>query len=304
MDIEDYLEQKRALEAKKELLEAKERLKDDSEKKKRELERERKKASGDRTITPGEPRPEAAASDYSPGDIYRKIILWNIIVLVIIIALFSFLYFYPGDGKAETSTEKDTDTLTGSAVIETKDKNETNKTADDEKKEEKKNETKEEKYPGPEFEFYAEDKELGLFDNSGKIGGENLVTTSSFYDDGILVLDSKEDSVIKCFIDREVTVDKDSDGEEDLRDIDLDFIVDELDNREKTEFKESLPGSFKQGSYGGKGKVMASYEARCYYCINPECEGENGGVDKNGESIRTAKIRFKADPDASTNSTN
>ena len=297
MDIEDYLEQKRALEAKKELLETKERLKDDSEKRKRELEREKKKAFADKTA-PGEPRPEPAR-EHDAGDMYRKIILWNIIVLVIIIALFSFLYFYPSGGKAETNIEKDTGTLTGSAVIETNDKNETKEAVKEEK-----NETKEVKYPGPEFEFYAEDKELGLFDNSGKIGGENLVTTSSFYDDGVLVLDNKESSVIKCFIDREVVVDKDSDGEEDLRDIDLDFIVDELDNSEEATYKESLPGSFKQGSYSGKGKVTASYEARCYYCINPECEGDNGGVDKNGESVRTAKIRFKADPDASTNSTN
>ena len=112
------------------------------------------------------------------------------------------------------------------------------------------------------------------------------------------MLENKENAVIKCYIDRQVSVDEDLDTKEDLNDFDLDFIVDELDSGQTEKFGESLPGSFKQGTYGGKGAVTAEYEARCYFCLNPECDGDEGGIDKNGESKDTAKIKFQANPDS------
>jgi len=304
MDIEDYLERKRSLEAKKELLEAKEHLKEDAEKKKRELEREKKRMSGEKpgaVVLEARERNELSPVPHEVGmqDMFRKMLLWNTIIVVLVLGLFAFLYFTPFDGEVDTSSTTNSNVVTGSTVITTTEKNQTNDTQQQQPPTNQQQPPPEPiTYPGPEFDFYAEDEELGPFDSSGKIGGENLVITSSYYNDAQLVLENKESSVIKCYIDRQVTVDEDLNGKEELSDFDLDFIVDELDAGEKETFQESLPGSFKEGTYGGEGKVTANYDARCYYCTNAECEGTDGGIDKDGESKDTAKIKFQANPDA------
>ena len=157
MDIEDYLEQKRTLEAKKELLEAKERLKEDAEKRKRELEKEKKKVV--EKPSHGEPSASERSVRDDSQDMYRRIIMWNIIILVLIIGLFSFLYFYPREGKTETSTTKDTSSLTGSTVIETKDDQPPSTIKDHQQN--ITNHTQEETtYPGPEFDFLHRIKSL------------------------------------------------------------------------------------------------------------------------------------------------
>ncbi|MEK6839449.1 MAG: hypothetical protein AABX72_00780, partial [Nanoarchaeota archaeon] len=276
------------------------KLKDDSDKKRKELDREKKKiVSSDKPSTPSfesrEPSTPEPARDSNVQDMFRKMILWNTIILVLIVGFVGFFMFYsPGDDDVAIPVKETQNIVTGGTVIETQNTNDTNKTQ--QSNQQTTTPPPPTTYPGPEFDLYAEDAELGPFDSSGKIGGENLVVTSEYYSDAYLHLENKESSVIKCFIDRETSVDKDLDGKEDLHDYDLDFIIDELDPAQKEKFKESLPGSFKEGTYDGKGKVTVTYEARCYYCINPSCEGDDGGVDKNGESKDTAKVKFEAKP--------
>jgi len=290
MDIEEYLEQKRALEAKKELLETKERLKEDSERRKRELEKEKRKATGsERAERSPSHEPDSTPEGVVPSDFYRRILFFNFIVLVIIGgAVLGWLYFFQGEEevttvppvvvKTEENTSQGTSVTPPAPSTTTVPVNTTPAPT---------------KFPGPEFNFYVEDKELGLFDSAGKLSGENLVIGSPYYNDAVLHLENAESAVIKCFIDRTVLVDENGDGKEELMDLDLNFVKDELDPGQKTEIDESLPGAFDKGTYHNKGKITAEYEVRCYYCIDPECED----TDKNGESTKTAKVKFQVQED-------
>lgn len=300
MDIDEYLQEKRALEAKKELLEAKERLKDDAEKRKRELEREKRKVGGEKAVSsspaPEDRRGEPVSSEYGTQDMFRKIMVWNILAVLIIVVLFATLWFFPkyGQEQIEEILGKGSDTVTGSTVIE-KDKESTQTTPPKDSislNPNVTNGTAPATYPGPEFLLFAEDSELGEFDENGKLGGENLVISASHYEDLVLHLENQESGVTKCFIDREVTVDENLDGKDDLRDYDLDIFVYELDPYEKFTWTDSLPGSFDQGSYDGAGKITALYEARCYYCVDASCED----YDENGESDDSIKVKVEAKP--------
>ncbi len=311
MDIEEYLEQKRSLEAKKELLEAKERLKEDGEKKKKELDKERKKSFGEKPSMLDSSRPTASRTepdkDSDSGDMMRKLVLFNIIVLVLIVLIFGTLYFlFPLNGKGDSKSTSTTNSnsLTGGSTVDTTaiTSNTSNKTTDHTTQQDDDEEGKtsdSEKYPGPEFDFFAEDKQLGKFDKNGKLGGENLVISSSYYSDPVLHLENKEPNVAKCFVDRRVAVDENLDGDDDLTDVGLDLFVYELDPGEKYEWDDSIPGSFEQGTYNGEGRVVVDYDARCYFCIDKFCDK----YDKNGETKESVKIRFKADPDAASNNT-
>jgi hypothetical protein len=300
MDIEDYLKQKRSLEAKKELLESKEKLKDDSHKKKRELEDRKKKIE---SRDGGEPPRRSSGEEGSSPDMFKKILLWNTVMLLLIVGvIFAGVFFFMDDGGTlETDDEEE-----GEIIVEEEGEEEEAGNETEEEIIEEVNETEEEPttYPGPEFEIYVEDEDLGPFESNGRIGGERLIINSKYYNDARLHLNNLEPNDIVCYVDREITVDTDLDGEDDLHDFDLDYLLIEFDKYEKFDWKESLPGAFEEGEYEGEGKVTVKYEARCYFCKDREC---TYGGDKGGESIGTAKAIFTAEAGSSiitTNTTN
>lgn len=300
MDIEEYIKRKRELEAKKDILEGKEHLKEEREKKKQELEKEKKRVfkHEERASHSGEHH-EHAPEQQHPFNMYKKILMWNMLLLFLVFSLFAVAYFFPRYGKEQIETIAGlsntlaTQSNTSEAPVVSEENVSSNATSPQDGQGNATGVVPE-KYPGPEFALYLEDEELGSFDESGKIGGENLVITSKYYNDGIIHLDNKEKNVIICYIDRHTTVDENRDGKIDLEDFDLDFIVEELDPLEKFTWKDSLPGEFKDGTYSGYGKTTAEYEARCYYCIDKFC---SEGGDKNGESVGSAKLKFDAKSD-------
>lgn len=278
MDIEEYLKQKRELEAKKELLEAKDRLKGEKEKKKPDERHDDRKISAEKSIDKG-PRPEP-----SIADLFRKMVFWNIFILLIIVVLFAAFYFLPkevsvvdNNGKEQTNVGLNDNEEKNATDEEKTITNTTTTNTTDEP----------EKYPGPEFTLWAEDRDLGPFDERGRIDGETLIVTAKYYDDAVIFLQSSETSRIACFVDRQVTVDSDGDGKTDLRDFDLDFTKVELNPLEKFQWSDSLPGAFQEGEYAG-GKVTVEYEGRCYYCKDKFCDS----IDMNGESMKKTMLKF------------
>ena len=290
MDIEDYLKRKRELESKKEYLESRESLKETREKKRKELEGEKKRFVSRRSEEPS--KPEAPVAQGGPHDFYRKIIGWNVLILVLVFALFAVAYFLPmyGEDQIKDIVGEEKGEITGNVVLEegVEETEEETVVEEDEELEEEP-----EKYPGPGFLFHVEDADLGKFDQYGRIGGENLIINTPYYNDAVIYLQNEESSRIICYVDRHITVDKDFDGKTDLEDFDLDFIIDELDSYGKFDWKDSLPGAFKEGDYNGKGSVSVKYDSRCYYCIDKGC---SGGGDKDGESSMSIKLKFKANP--------
>src|SRR3989344_6580888 len=225
MDIDEYLREKRNLEAKKELLEAKEKLKDEKNKKTKEFEKEKQNSFTVKSDpTPSSTTQTSHPAEFSPHTLFKRMVFWNIFILIIIIALFATYMFMPKEIELKTNGQETTTPTTEGTGATTPNTNTTNNTITNTQN----NKTIEEPltYPGPEFTFWLEDKDLGPFDERGRLNGqETLIINAPYYNDAIIHLKNQESNNIICYIDRDTSVDQDQDGQADLLDYDTDFIV-------------------------------------------------------------------------------
>lgn len=312
MDIEEYLAQKRSLERKKDDLESKEKLREQSLKSKKELLKEKDRPSffsrpphqeaKPQPTSPQPSRPQQAPDFYDP---IRKMIVWNMLLLLVIVVMGVVLFFVISDDGAAPpvvvqtpSSAKQTPSTGASANTTSQEENETIV------------EEEPEVYEGPEIVFYAQDKEFGRFDSDGRLpDGGFLVFFDDYYSDLELYLENDDASRSICFIDKEVHVDTNFDGIEDLTAYTPDAIVEKLGAKDIQKIPNTIPAGLGEG-YTGTGKVRASYEARCYYCMNDECApSRNGepGWDEDGETMKSATVIVNIRPPnsgGSGNSTN
>lgn len=326
MDIEEYLAQKRTLEKKKENLESREKLKQKAEDTKKEFLKEVQKPVLAKDIKqpmlPNKETPNAQGPRSSSGqpDFYepmRKMIIWNMILLFVVVVMGMVLFFaLSGDREqpiliqqpqsTTTPTDQQTGTNQSNATESTQITPVDNKT---------------EYYEGPEIDFTARDFDeahntgLGAFDEDGRLpGGVVLIIAGAGgrYGDLELKIVNEEASRIICFIDRTVKVDTDFDGATyELDDKDEKHLVFKLGPAETDTATDTIPGQFSQGVYEGKGRILARYDAACYYCTNDDCKTDGGdkGYDEYGETKADVVVRVSANPSAgsgsnSTNNTN
>lgn len=306
MDIEEYLRQKRELEAKKEMLEAKEKVVDhDKERFKKE---QRAKIYAEHGVNPkhsapSEPYEHTPAhhhtSSSGPG-------MWNTLLLFLILILLAVTYFIPRFGEEQirniVSDESGGKTVDPeenqvTAPSSTTTTNQNNEPASSEE---------EETPEGPLFSLSVRDDEEGQFDDNGKIDDEILVLSiesgPKYYEDFTLQFINKETEPIMCKLDRDIEIDTDFDGRIDIKDADVDRFKIELDPKAtKTITSDVVPGSVETGTYEGTGDIHATYEARCYFCLDEDCNK----IDDEAESTQEAFFRVWINKeDFLTNSTN
>lgn len=122
--------------------------------------------------------------------------------------------------------------------------------------------------------------------SSGKILS---IQGPTFYNDFSITLQNKEREKILCSIDRKIDIDVDIDGTLDVEGIySLDRHTVKIKPIESEEIKagiESVPGSVPE--YQGKGELWVEYEARCYFCLDDQCDSyEKRGETKNKKYFR------------------
>lgn len=293
MDIEEYLRQKRELEAKKEMLEAKEKVVDHE--KERFKKEQRAKLYAEHGVTPKHPAsaevhehtsPHYHAPSSGPG-------MWNTILLFLILILLAVTYFIPRFGEEQIRDIISDET--GSKPVEpAQNQNQatTPSTTTNQNNEPTPSEDEEEPPEGPLFSLSVRDDEEGLFDEDGKIDGEVIIldiqSGPKYYEDFTLQFVNKEAESIMCKIDREIEIDTDFDGRIDIEDADVNRFKIEIDPKAtKTINSDVVPGLVETGTYEGKGDIRATYEARCYYCLDEDCNK----VDDEAESVREAFFR-------------
>src|SRR3989344_5595307 len=148
----------------------------------------------------------------------------------------------------------------------------------------------------------GKDEEEGLFDDDGKIDGEvlvlNIQSGLKYYEDFIFTVSNKETDPIVCKIDRKVEIDTDFDGEIDIEDNDVDRFKIEIDPKSsKSINSDVVPGTVELGTYEGTGDIHTTYESRCYYCEDVDCNR----IDETAESIEEAFFRVWINKDAFLN---
>lgn len=314
MDIEEYLRQKKELEAKKQLLEAKEKLKEV-----REPVKER-------------PKPKPAQAQYQPvqqvhhaprayHEEPREIneptlkpwMIWDFLVLLIVLTLFSVTYFFPrvdaNDIKADILDDVLKADITGKAVSEIpavkENTDEESETIEPEDEPEPDNELDVEqvattKKPGPRFMLQLKDPDAGIFDENGKINNKILDITGDDYYDFDLLLTNKEDNSIVCKLDKEIDIYGNFDTTITAKDVKPDYQIEELDNKEVYTKRESAPGDTEVGTYGGKGSLVGKYSSRCYFCMDKECESYDQNTEKEESAIFKVILRGKAEVNLSS----
>ena len=308
MDIEEYLRQKRELEAKKEMLEAKEKVVDhDKERFKKE---QRAKIYAEHGVTPkhsaaSEPQENTSAHHYhapssGPG-------MWNTLLLFLILILLAVTYFIPRfgeeqirnivsdeggsktvDPKNEPTAPSPSSTTTSTTTNKTTASSPPSQTSD-----------------GPLFSLFVRDDEEGLFDEDGKIDDEilvlNIESGPKYYEDFTLQFNNKETEPIMCKLDRDIEIDTDFDGTRDIKDADVNRFKIEMDPKgTKNINSDVVPGTVETGTYEGTGDVRATYEARCYFCLDEDCNT----IDEDAESVREAFFRVWINKENFFNSTN
>lgn len=312
MDIEEYLRQKRELEAKKDMLEAKERVDLDKDKYKKE---QRAKIYAEHGVTPKHVPEHHTAHDpgvHHPSQpTYRPVSsstgLWNTLLLFLILILLVVSYFLPrfGEDQIKGVVQQELESKTPSSLKETPEETtppekieETNQTPTETENLTTSNEN------GPKFIFTVEDDEDGLFDDDGKIDGEiislNVEQGAKYYSDFTLSIANKETDHLMCKVERDVEIDTDFDGTVDLRDSDS--------NRYKVEIKpkavekitsDVVPGAIDTGTYEGRGDIGTTYTVHCYFCIDDDCNA----IDDTSETTESAYLRVFINKDAPGNST-
>ncbi len=306
MDIEEYLRQKRSLEAKKELLEAKDRL--------QKQERRREPPASKETISrdddaPKDQKPQRPERDdsfkreipASTETLFRRLVMWNMIILVIVVGAAGAFLFLKDDSGATPSDSKN-NPITGAAIANIASaQNTTPSPSQSPSPNQTTQPTKKQNYPGPDFKISLEDEELGPFEQpTGNIGGEHLVLNSPYYQDIILKIFNEDSSTMVCFIDRHVTVDENFDNNPELEDYNLDMFIEEVDKKSQEIIKDTAPGTFEQGEYNGIGKVTVEYEVRCYYCLDLLCDEH----DPLGETKKSRLLKFSVNPPIIQNQSN
>ncbi len=309
MDIEEYLRQKRELEAKKEMLEAKEKVVDhDKERFKKE---QRAKIYAEHGVNPkhsapSEPYEHTPAhhhtSSSGPG-------MWNTLLLFLILILLAVTYFIPRFGEeqirnivSEESDEKNTNPATNEPSTPSS----TTTTSTTSNTEPSTSSSSSEIPDGPLFSLFVRDDQEGQFDDNGKIDDEilvlNIESGPKYYEDFTLQFNNKETEPIMCKLDRDIQIDTDFDGAIDIKDADVDRFKIEIDPKgSKTITSDVVPGTVETGTYEGTGDIHATYEARCYFCLDEDCNK----IDDEAESTQEAFFRVWINKeDFLTNSTN
>ncbi|GEM_PF-2808572 len=304
MDIEEYLRQKRELEAKKEMLEAKEKVVDhDKERFKKE---QRAKLYAEHGVTPKHPTPEY--SERAPSHHYQMPSsgpgMWNTILLFLILILLAVSYFVPrfGEDQIRNIIKEES----GDEQIDAEQDQNDGEQQDDAIQDDNNNggneEPIEEPQEGPLFTLSVSDNGLDksstrddeVFDKYGTLDGDILRIDNArrgYYDDFVVKIANEEDEWIVCELDRDVEIDKDFDGETDLESHDI--------KRYKLKIKSTLydlvdedvvPGTIdsREGIYEGRGSVLTTYEAHCSFCEDDSCIKED-----NSRGKRTEKTFFK-----------
>ncbi len=288
MDIEDYLKQKRELERKKDVLEAKERLKEVREEPKRPV-RE--------PIAPQEPQSEPTLKPW---------MIWDMLMLIIVMSLFATAYFFPqyNAEKIKEIIKADPTLITGSAILQqsqttaqqgseqnTQTTTEQSQQTNELPKTQTPHKETPEQLPGPEFQLKLKDRTLGDFDRDGKIDDQIVEIISSSqsarYEDLIIEIKNDESEQIQCEVDKDIKIDTDFDNTPDARDYGRVATL-ELDPNSNEEKRETIPADPEEGSYLGRGRLTASYKAKCFFCIDNECNA----VEKDGKSEKTATAKI------------
>ena len=313
MDIEEYLRQKRELEAKKEMLEAKEKVVDhDKERFKKE---QRAKIYAEHGVNPKHiATPET--HEHTPAHNYRAPSsgpgLWNTFLLFLILILLAVTYFIPrfgeeqirnivsDEGGSKTINPKENEPTTPSPSSTTTSTTTNNTTTSS---------SSSQTSDGPLFSLFVRDDDEGQFDKFGKIDDEILVVNiesgPKYYEDFTLQFNNKELESIMCKLDRTIEIDTDFDDTIDIRDADVDRFKIEMDSKgTKTINSDVVPGTVETGTYEGSGDIRATYEARCYFCLDEDCNT----IDEDAESVQEAFFRVWINKEGfltnSTNSTN
>ncbi len=319
MDIEEYLRQKRELEAKKEMLEAKEKVVDhDKERFKKE---QRAKLYAEHGVNPKhsaiseshEHAPAHHPTSSGPG-------MWNTILLFLILILLAVSYFTPrfGEDKIRDIIKEESDGQQIETEQEPNNEEEQNEVTQNENTEKENEEKPVEEPEGPLFSISISDNGIDktstrddeVFDNKdGTLDGEILRIDNArrgYYDDFIVKIINEEDEWIVCELDRDVQIDQDFDGAIDLESHDV--------KRHKLKIKPNLydlinkdvvPGTIdsREGTYEGRGSIRATYEAHCSFCEDDLCIEPD-----NARGKRTLPAFFKVyineDESIFNNSTN
>ncbi len=292
MEIEEYLKQKRALEAKKQLLEAKTTLKETLKK---------EKPAEKRTAFSDDEPEEHERHHVSSEPSLKPWMLWDILIILIMVTLFITSYFFPRydekyienlvNGKLGEMTL--TETLKAVAQMEKTPVQQETGDETDAEDDTTKEENIKEPLPGPEFTVLLEDSTLGTFDKHGKVNNEILVIEgSNYYKEFSFILQSEESVRTKCFIDRTTTIDTDYDGTPDITEPDDNYVVIELNPGQREEIPDTIPGEVKSGTYTGTGLLVGEYVAECFFCLDEDCNQ----IEEDGEEKHTAQLKVNMNP--------
>ncbi len=341
MDIEEYLRQKRELEAKKSMLEAKEKVVDhDKERFKKE---QRAKIYAEHGVTAKHAASEHDSSEHLPPHHYKMPSsgpgMWNTLLLFLILVLLVVSYFIPRFGEDQIRSIVKVET--GKNTIDTQEnqKEETVDPDDDDKDgvpndddeclttpsacdvdatgcsidsdEDGTCDALDKKEPvsdGPLFSILAKDDEEGLFDDEGKLDGEILVVNIEkglkYYEDFTIEISNKESESIVCKIDRDIQIDTDFDGKIDLKDADLDRFKLEIDPKSSESISSDVaPGTVETGTYEGKGDLRITYDARCKFCLDRDCNKVDDTAESNKRTFFRVWINRELEGNNTTNNT-
>ncbi len=310
MDIEEYLRQKRELEAKKEMLEAKEKVDQDKDRFKKD---HRAKLYAEHGVTPKHTSADQHPSDHNLSHSYRAPSsgpgVWNTLLLFLIFVLLVVSYFMPrfGEDQIRGIVQQETDNdpaKTSQTQEDTKEKEDIIQNVQDEEEDDIKDPP-----DGPLITIFTKDDEEGQFDDEGKIDGEilvlNIASGLKYYEDFTIQINNKEIDPIMCKIDREVQIDTNFDGKNDLEDHDLDRFKIEFDPKStETINTDVVPGTIDNGNYEGKGDISTTYEARCYFCLDEDCKKTDDAAESTSSTFFRVLINKELEIGTTNNNTN
>ena len=304
MDIDEYLKKKKELEGKKELLEKKKAV----EKKKIAPKKEVviKRNTEISKVEPNSPNYSPNPHHYPNFNHPKDNMQWVFLGLAFFVALLIVgVYFLSNFMKDSSVDDRSPEVIELEKKLEELQKSlEQEKLLEENKTEEQTNETTNEtsnesgeESIGPEVEIklideHTDDISMGTFDSSGKINGQLR------YEYRLSIV-NKELAVIQCKVDKTTEIDTNEDGTYDDTDYHLDRYVLEMDVGDEEIIADSVTAL---------GSAKVTYEARCYFCSNSQCEANSvsgdPGVFTDGESVESAKLKVIIRPNTLDNNTN
>jgi len=315
MDIDEYLKKKKELEGKKELLEKKKAV----EKKKIAPKKEVviKRNTEISKVEPNSPNYSPNPHHYPNYNHPKDNMQWVFLGLAFFVALLIVgVYFLSNFMKDSSVDDRSPEVIELEKKLEELQKSlEQEKLLEENKTEEQTNETTNEtsnesgeESIGPEVEIklideHTDDISMGTFDSSGKINGQLIILQSNTGDalryEYRLSIVNKELAVIQCKVDKTTEIDTNEDGTYDDTDYHLDRYVLEMDVGDEEIIADSVTAL---------GSAKVTYEARCYFCSNSQCEANSvsgdPGVFTDGESVESAKLKVIIRPNTLDNNTN